>query len=259
MLVRSPSSVVLNCEVFGRCALKIDRWFYSLAGVIALAAVVIGFHDFILHGEGAGGRVIGPKMFALDATHGMCVGLWFVLFLVQSLLIASKNRRIHLKLGWAGAVIGLSVVVTGFWVTTQSVIVHSPKMPIVGMLYSQFLLLMYAEIALFTVFATLGILTRKKPRIHRPAMLMASMSLLPAATTRMPFVDPIFGNGGWVRIFGPMLALGALLLVVRWMMTRSVDRWLAMSYGSLAVVLIGATELARTSAWGALAALILKR
>lgn len=239
--------------------MKIDRWFYSLAGVIALAAVVIGFHDFILHGEGAGGRVIGPKMFALDATHGMCVGLWFVLFLVQSLLIASKNRRIHLKLGWAGVVIGLSVVVTGFWVTTQSVIVHSPKMPIVGMLYSQFLLVMYAELVSFTMFATLGILMRKNPRIHRPAMLMASMSLLSQATARMPFIDPIFGEVGWVRIFGPVLVLGALLLALRWMMTRSVDRWFAMSYGMMALILIGATALARTSAWGAVAAVILKR
>jgi hypothetical protein len=239
--------------------LKIDRWFYSFAGVIFLVAVVTGFHDFILHGEGAGGRVIGPQMFALDAFHGMCVGLWFLLFLAQSLLIASKHRRIHMKLGWAAVAIGLGVVVTGFWVTTQSVIVHTPKMPIDGMLYSQFLLVMYAELVSFTVFATLGILMRKHLRIHRPVMLMASMSLLAQATARIPFLDSIFGDVVWVRIFGPVLVLGALLLALRWMMTRSVDRWLAMSYGAMALVLIGATELARTSAWGAVAAVILKR
>ena len=239
--------------------MKMDRWFYSLAGVGMLVTVVIGFHDFILRGEGAGGRVIGPKMFALDATHGLCVGLWFVLFLVQSLLIASKNRRLHMKLGWAAVVIGLGVVVTGFWVTTQSVIVHTPKMPIDGIFYSQFLLVMYAELVSFTVFATLGILMRKHLRIHRPVMLMASMSLLAQATARIPFLDSIFGDVVWVRIFGPVLVLGALLLALRWMMTRSVDRWLAMSYGGMALVLIGATELARTSAWGAVAAAILKR
>ena len=238
--------------------MKIDRWFYSSAAAIFLAVIFVGFHDFILKGRGSGGRVIGPDMFRLDAVHGACVGLWFLLFLVQSLLIASKNRRIHLKLGWAGVAIGLGVVVTGPWVATQSVMVHTPNMPIDGMLFSQFLLLMYAEIALFTVFVAVGILMRKKPRIHRPAMLMACLSLLSAATTRMPFVDPIFGSGGWERIFGPVFVLGALLLIVRWMMTQSVDRWLAMSYGALVVVLIGATELARTSAWGALSAVILK-
>jgi hypothetical protein len=239
--------------------MKIDRWFYSSAAALFLVAIVVAFHDFILEGRGTGGRVIGPEMFRLDAVHGACVGLWFLLFLVQSLLIASKNRQIHLKLGWAAVAIGLGVVVTGPWVATQSVMVHSPKMPILGMLYSQFLLMMYAEIALFTVFATLGILMRKKPRIHRPVMLMASMSLLPPATTRMPFLGSVFGAVGGARIFGPVFVLGALLLIVRWMMTRSLDRWLAMSYGALVVVLIGATGLARTSAWGALAAVILKR
>jgi hypothetical protein len=239
--------------------LKIDRWFYASAAVLFLVAIVVAFHDFILDGRGTGGRVIGPEMFRVDAIHGACIGLWFLLFLVQSLLIASKNRRIHLKLGWAVVVIGLGVVVTGPWVATQSVIVHSPNMPIVGMLYSQFLLVLYAEIALFTVFATVGIWMRRKPRIHRPAMLMASMSLLSPATSRMPFLGLVFGDAGWVRIFGPVFLLGALLLVVRWLMMRRMDGWLAISYGTLVMVLVTATELARTSVWDAAAAVILKR
>lgn len=239
--------------------MKVDRWFYTSAAVLFLVAIVVAFHDFILDGRGTGGRVIGPEMFRVDAIHGACIGLWFLLFLVQSLLIASKNRRIHLKLGWAALVIGLGVVVTGPWVATRSVIVHSPNMPIVGMLYSQFLLVLYVEIALFTVFATVGVWMRRKPRIHRPAMLMASMSLLSPATSRMPFLGSVFGDAGWVRIFGPVFLLGALLLVVRWLMMRRMDGWLAMSYGTLVVVLIAATELARTSVWDAAAAVILKR
>ena len=56
----------------------------------------------------------------------------------------------------------------------------------------QFLLIMYLEIALYVVFVAVGVLNCKRPRIHRPMMLMASLSILSGATARIPLVNSVF-------------------------------------------------------------------
>ncbi len=68
-----------------------------------------------------------------------------------------------------------------------------------GMEYRRFLLIMFTEIAMYTVFVTVGVLARKRPKIHRPMMLLASLTILAGATARMPFLSPFLVNrAGWV-------------------------------------------------------------
>ena len=56
----------------------------------------------------------------------------------------------------------------------------------------------------------IAIFARKKPRIHRAAMVLASLCLLAGATARMPFLYPVFGATGWMGLFGPVFCLGAV-------------------------------------------------
>ena len=123
----------------------------------------------------------------------------------------------------------------------------------------QFLLVMYTEIALFAAFVTLGVLNRKRPRIHRPIMLMASLAIVSGATARIPQMYSIFGLHLWVALFGPVVTLGVLLLVVRTAMTRSFDRQFAMGLAAMAVVTLVAGRLAMTNVWVDWAGMILKR
>jgi hypothetical protein len=123
----------------------------------------------------------------------------------------------------------------------------------------QFLLVMYTEIALFAVFVTIGVLNRKRLRIHRPMMLLASLAIVSGATARIAQVNSIFGFHLWVALFGPVVTLGALLLVVRAAMTRSFDRQFAMGLAVFAVVTLVAGRLAVTSMWVDWAGMILKR
>ena len=116
------------------------------------------------------------------------------------------------------------------------------------MQYSRFLLVMLAEIALYTAFVTIGILTRKKPRIHRSAMVLASLCLLAGGTARMPFLHPVFGATGWLGLFGPVFCLGALLLLIRCIVTRRFNRWLALGYAFWVVIFIASEKLALTDA-----------
>jgi hypothetical protein len=79
----------------------LTRYFHSIAAMVMLVTALVGFHPFYLKGEGMAGRRISAELFPLVLVHGTLITAWFVLFLVQALLIASRNRRLHMRLvGW---------------------------------------------------------------------------------------------------------------------------------------------------------------
>lgn len=220
--------------------------------------MLVGFRRFVTSGAGVGGREIDPVMFSLDLIHGLAIAAWFVLFFTQSLLISVRDRRLHFKLGWSVVAVALTIAVTGPWVAFRSVQVTPPEFHFFGMLYSRFLLVMFTEIAVYIAFVTIGIFARKKPRIHRPAMALASLCLLSGATARMPFLNPLFGGTGSVGLFGPVFCIGATLLLIRCIVTRSFDRWFAMGYAFWVILFIASEKLSLTETWSAVAATILK-
>ncbi len=238
--------------------MKTDRWFFSAAGLSFLVLMLVGFRAFVTSLSGAGGRVIDPTIFRLDLIHGLAIAAWYVLFIVQSLLITGRSKRLHFKLGWSVLVVASCIVVTGSWVAIRSVRITPPDFHFFGILYSRFLLTMFTEIGLFGIFVTAGVLTRKKPRIHRVAMLLASLCLLAGATARMPFLHPVFGDIGWKGLFGPVFCIGAALLLIRCVLVRQVDRWFVAGYLVWVAVFIASEKLAMTDAWATLAAAILK-
>lgn len=237
--------------------MKPDRLFYSAAGAIFLVLVVLGFQHYIVGGTHPDGSPIAPSMLVIVVLHSSAIFAWFVLFFTQSLLIAIKNRRLHMKLGWSVLVIASLIAVTGPLVATRSLQVN-PSQVVFDWPSRQFLLIMYAEIALYATFVTIGVLSRKRPRIHRPMMLMASLVILTGATGRIPLVNSIFGFHHWVGIFGPVIALGALLFLVRLALTRTVDREFATGFAAMVVATVLAAGIAETSVWINLAGPILK-
>ena len=238
--------------------MKTDRWFYSSAAAVFVVLMLVGFRAFVTRGTGDGGRVIDPEIFRLDLIHGLAIASWFVLFFVQALLIGVRSHWLHFKLGWSAVAIALTILVTGPWVAIRSVQITPPDFHFFGMQYSRFLLVMFTEIALYAAFVAIAIFVRKKPRIHRPAMLLASLCLLAGATARMPFLHPVFGATGWMGLFGPVFCLGAALLLIRCAVTRSVDRWFAAGYTGWVLIFIASEKLALTDVWSSASAAILK-
>ena len=236
--------------------MKSDRFFYSFAGGVFLLLMLSGFHPFYLHGTHFDRTPIDPSIFWLVLAHGTAIAAWFVLFLVQSILIAARNRKVHMTLGWSAIVIGAAVASTGTMVAIRSVQL-TPSFVFFNMEYPRFLLAMFMEMAVFTTFITAGILTRKKPRIHRAMMLLAGLAILPGATARIPALYPVFGHSGWVGLFGPVFVLGLLLFLLRFTMTRKLDPWFAGGYAFWVVAYIAATNLSLTEAWSRMATKIL--
>ena len=89
-------------------------------------------------------------------------------------------------------------------------------------------------------------------------MLLASLSILAGATVRLPVLFPVFGEAGSLGIFGPILTLGAVLVLVRSVLNGATDRGLTAGYAVMAVVLIAVSEFAVTDAGSVLAGVILQ-
>jgi hypothetical protein len=222
---------------------KADRWFFSTAGGIFLVVMLIGFHLFISRGSGFEGRNIDPAIFPLVTVHGLAIAGWYVLFFIQSLLINVRKPRLHMKLGWSAVAIGLAITLTGSLVAIRSVQISPPTTRFFDMEYSRFLLVMLTEIVMFTMFVAAGIATRKQPQIHRAMMLLASLSLLAGATARIRPLYSIFGESGWVGLFGPVFCLGAALLGFRCAMTRKFDRMFVAGYAVWVIAYVLSAEL----------------
>lgn len=238
--------------------MKADRYFYTSAGAVFLLLMLIGFRAFYTHGTGVAGRVIDPTIFAIVAVHGIAIACWFVLFFTQALLIATKNRKLHMTLGWSVLGLGPLIAVLGMLVAIRSV-QHTPaEFHFFGILYSRFLLVMLTEMAMFAVFVTAGVLARKRPKIHRPMMMLASLTILPGATGRIPALTAVFGPSGWSGLFGPIFVLGAALLLIRWAQTRRFDEWFAGGYALMVIAFTASEYLALTDMWGRMASVILK-
>jgi hypothetical protein len=237
--------------------MRTDRYFYSAVGAIFVLVMITGFHAFYLHQTRRDGSSLDASIFTIVAIHGLAITAWFLLFLVQSLLISVKNRGLHMKLGWSALAIGLTIAFLSPIVAIQSVKVTPPQFHFYGMLYSRFLLSMFTEVATFTFFVAAGILTRKKPKIHRTMMVMAGISLISGAFSRIPALHIIFGNTGWMGLYGPAFCLGMMILVVHWAMTRSLDKWFAVSLAGWAIVLYGSIYLANSAMWDGIVAKII--
>jgi hypothetical protein len=234
-----------------------DRFFYSSTAALILLLTFLGFFRFFTKGQGFSGQIT-PGIHGLVVLHGLAITAWYVLSLVQALLIAAKNRALHMKLGWVGAAIAVVILISGILVAIRSVRA-GPGFHLFGMAYPDFLLVMWTEIIVFTLFVTAGILMRKRPAVHRVMMLLASLSLLLGATARIPALIGLFGGPeSRLAFFGPVFALAAMLVVVRWVMTRSLDRWFAGGAALMMVAYLAAEQMSRTEAWRQMAGGLIK-
>jgi len=214
-----------------------DGFFYSGAALVILVLTVIGFWPFYARGLAFGDRTISPGILPLVRVHAAAMSAWVILFLAQSLLIRTRNHRLHMKLGWSALVIASTIGITGALIAVRSV-KADPDFQFWGMEYRQFLLVMLAEVGLYTSFVMAGLWFRKRPETHRSMMLLASLSILGGATVRTPFFFPIFGEAGWMGIFGPIFALGVTFLLVRSLLNRAIDWPMAVGYATMVVVYV---------------------
>ncbi len=174
-------------------------WFFVSMASILLVIVAVGFaKSFYL-------RNIIHKSHAVSTLpvyivlHGIVLTSWFLLFLGQTLLVASGRVRLHRSLGVAGAALAAVVFALSLLVVVRSVVRETPLV-VIGDIVVLFL---------FAILVAGGIWFRQKPDVHKRLMLIASISIVAPALARWPGAQSMLP----VSVAGPQLLLYAALIL----------------------------------------------
>ncbi len=152
--------------------------FYLVIAAVATLITVVGFaRSYFLRGY-----FTAVPLSWLAHAHGLSMMLWYALFVVQAVLISKGNVALHRRLGMS-LVVGIPLIL-GIGVITMiegAKIGHTPLPAVPFLAISTVLFFQFA------LLSGLGIALRKRPEVHKRLMLLALISTLAPAFTRMPF------------------------------------------------------------------------
>jgi hypothetical protein len=185
-----------------------DYNFFLAYVVLIWLAVLAGFvPDVVRHLRSNA----APYPIAVHVHAAVTLG-WLTLLTSQTLLIRRREVRLHRRWGTAGAILAGAVVVVGLWAALafEGLAMSTPERR------PHFLAIELSNIIEFGGLAAAAIIARKHPSAHKRLILLATLSLTPAAFNRAvgkPFLHPLLGSGvwqTWVQIFSPtdLLVLG---------------------------------------------------
>ena len=165
----------------------VDRWIYAFTAGLFVAVAIVGFAPrsvAILAGE-----LRFPPL--IVHIHAALMFAWLGLLFAQTLLVATGRTALHMKLGLASLVIApclwVAMIAISIWRYGERAelgeIVHG----------SNILLTQSRSILYFALFVTWALLVRKNDReTHKRMMLLATVTLLGAAITRMTWSPTSF-------------------------------------------------------------------
>lgn len=238
-----------------------SRYFYSVAALLLLVLTIIGFRHFYFGGGAYPGRPLTPPIRSLLISHGIAMTTWILLSVVQPILIASRNRKAHMLLGRIGAVLALGLFFLGWQTGVAAIRVAPPEMRIAGLAPKEFLTVPLMSIVVFLLFVIIGVWQRKRPEIHRPMMLVATLTICSASFGRIEVLNTWYAGTAlevWFTAFLPTVLIGVALLVIKSALSKTFDRWLAIAVGMLAMFCVASSLLAKTAAWDQCATFLLR-
>ena len=251
--ITTPTDLKSDVKV---SAAKLARWFYPATGVAMLLLTLVGFNLFYFRGQSYPGRPIPEPIRALVIVHGVIMLAWILLYLVQPALVALKKRKWHMAVGRVGAVVGVGVLVSGLMLAVRSAAITPPDMVIWGMTPKPFMAVPFISVLIFASFVGVGVWKRRRPDVHRAAMFLATLSAISAAVSRIDALNALYAGTVWDRLLGPFfvsLLIGGVLVALRCVLARRVERPLVLGYGLLVLLSLGIVAVARTDVWDAFA------
>ena len=157
-----------------------ERLFYTGMAVAIVITVFAGFApSYYLRSYFATAPL--PVLLHL---HGIVFSSWLVLFLTQTALVAANRTRVHRRLGIAGAVIAVLMILVG---TSTAIIRAKQGAAPPGIPPLEFLTVPLVDMVVFPILVGAGFYFRRRVDVHKRLMLLATISILPAAIARLPF------------------------------------------------------------------------
>lgn len=170
---------------------RAEHRFYSLIAIGAIAVVFAGFARTYYLKLAFG----TPPLPTLVQLHGLVMTLWFLLFVVQTQLVAAQRTDLHRRLGVFGGVLAIGVLILGPLVAVNAArLGHSPgPPPLIFMVVPLF------DMLVFAILVGCGLYFRHRSDIHKRLMLLSCVGLLTAAIARIPV--PLIHDLGIVGYF----------------------------------------------------------
>jgi len=167
-----------------------DRIFYSGMAVAMAATVFVGFAPtfylrFYFHAPTPSGAT---SLTRLAQLHGALFSSWVVLFIVQTSLVAKHNVAMHRRLGIAGVLLAAVMTVVGA-ITGIKAAARGAVPP--GADPLGFLAVPLGDMLMFSIFVGSAFFWRRNREAHKRLMLLAYISIVAAATARLPGVLPM--------------------------------------------------------------------
>jgi len=187
-----------------------------------------------------------PPITVLLHLHSIVFTAWFVLFIIQTRLIAAQNYRTHMQLGIAGVVLAVIVTILGY--ATAILSADAPRVRPMGMNSQQFVLVPIVGITFFAVFVACAVAFRRRAQVHKRFMVLAMIAVLGPPVARLIAVTQTGDFYGPIQMAVPT-ALVAWCLVSDWVKYRIVHPVYAIGGGILLISLPVRFLIARTSAW----------
>jgi hypothetical protein len=185
------TTAVVTAPVHVRTAGAYDRVFFSSIAILMALIVLIGFAPtYYLKGVRGGPMltISGLPFTRLVHVHALMFTAWVALFIVQTALVARRSVRAHRRLGIAGGLLAFGMVAMG---TATAIDGARQGTAPPGIDPLVFLAVPLFDMLCFAGFVSAALLLRAKKAAHKRLMLLAYVSIMGAATARLPGVLPL--------------------------------------------------------------------
>jgi hypothetical protein len=183
-----------------------------------------------------------PPLETLVHWHSIVFSAWLLVFIAQTRLVAAQRVDLHMKLGIAALVLALVVIAISF--ATTAVKATIPRIHPSGLTPPQFTIVGIMSLVLFACFLGLGIANRRRAAYHKRFMILAMISVLTPAASRIvgqiglrehwtylvPVVPALFVacclGYDWrkSRIVHPVYAIGGAAIIASWPLRLMIGR-----------------------------------
>lgn len=202
----------------------LDKYFYLLMSLLIPVVVIYGFSHTIdknlIHPN--------PPRPWLLYLHGAVFSGWLLFFILQSVLVRTRNVRLHRFIGWFGVGLGATMPVLGVAIAIVMARFNTAYLHVTNAA-SDLIVPLFDMVSFVATFG-LAVYWRGKPETHRRLMLIATCVLTAAAFGRFPasILPPYLFYAG--------VDLLILLGVVRdWIVNRRVHQVYKYALPTLAV------------------------
>jgi hypothetical protein len=197
----------------------------------------------------------------LIITHACLMTLWMLLAVTQALLVGAGRKGWHMKLGVFCVMLAAAIVITGLRIGIEGARLAPPELRVFGLAPKEFMAVPVLSILVFGLFVLLGVANRRRPEVHRPMMLMASLTIIGAALGRITPLSALYAGTWWETVFSAFLMqtiLVAIVLAAKCIVFKSFDRWLATGFTAFTAVSVAISLGAKTQPWDQFATFLLQ-